>query len=131
MSSYSTTKEKEAFKTPARCSITRHPSLLCEESPECVEQEITNSIFAGVTVSSSHCSIRGAVYSHCITFTSFPRGIHRPLVGAFARKLRASSFPGSAGIQSSGLSSCSCNSNGHYRVQNPRFLSNLLGMHER
>ncbi|TNN85789.1 hypothetical protein EYF80_004036 [Liparis tanakae] len=72
-------------------------------------------------VSSSNCSIRGAAYSHCITFTSFPRGIHRPLVGAFARKLRASSFPGSAGIQSSGLSSCSCNRNGHYRVQKHRF----------
>ena len=49
------------------------------------------------------------LYSHCITFTSFPRGIHSPLVGAWARKLLAASFPGSAGMQSSGLSSCSCN----------------------
>lgn len=49
------------------------------------------------------------LYSHCITFTSFPRGIHSPLVGACARKLLAASFPGSAGMQSSGLSSCSCN----------------------
>lgn len=54
-----------------------------------------------------------SVYSHCITFTSFPRGIHSPLVGAFARKVLASSFPGSAGIQSSGFSSCSCNSISH------------------
>lgn len=52
----------------------------------------------------------GQHYSHCITFTSFPRGIHSPLVGACARKFLASSFPGSAGIQSSGLSSCSWNS---------------------
>lgn len=48
-------------------------------------------------------------YSHCITFTSLPRGIQSPLVGACARNLLASSFPGSAGIQSSGFSSCSCN----------------------
>ena len=46
-------------------------------------------------------------HSHCITFTSFPRGIHSPLVGACARKSLASSFPGSAGMQSSGLSSSS------------------------
>lgn len=64
-----------------------------------------NSMFIPVSANS------GTLYSHCITFTSLPRGIHSPFVGAWARKLLASSFPGSAGIQSSGFSSCSCNTN--------------------
>lgn len=70
-------------------------------------QESQRSIVCSLSESHSNCV--AVLYSHCITFTSFPRGIHSPLVGAWARKLRASSFPGSAGIQSSGFTSFSCN----------------------
>ena len=42
---------------------------------------------------------------HFITLTSFPRGIHNPLVGALAKNSRACSFSGRSGIESSGFSS--------------------------
>lgn len=47
-------------------------------------------------------------HSHCITLTSFPRGIQSPLVGAWARNSLACSLPGTSGIQSSGFVSSSC-----------------------
>lgn len=46
-------------------------------------------------------------HSHCITLTSFPRGIQSPLVGAWARNSLACSLPGTSGIQSSGFVSSS------------------------
>lgn len=46
-------------------------------------------------------------FLHCITLTSFPRGIQSPLVGACARNSRAFSLPGTSGMQSSGLVSSS------------------------
>lgn len=44
---------------------------------------------------------------HCITLTSFPKGIQSPFVGACARNSRALSLPGTSGMQSSGFVSFS------------------------
>jgi len=44
---------------------------------------------------------------HCITLTSFPKGIQSPFVGACARNSRALSLPGTSGMQSSGFVSSS------------------------
>lgn len=44
---------------------------------------------------------------HCMTFTSLPSGMNRPLVGAFLRNSRAAWFSGKSGIASSGRSSAS------------------------
>lgn len=87
-------------------------------SPVFFSQHFKGIFFkTGHTLCSCECEPRqtlaaaGHTYSHCITFTSFPRGIQSPLVGACARNLLASSFPDSSGIQSSGFSSCSCSKN--------------------
>lgn len=44
---------------------------------------------------------------HCMTLTSFPKGIQSPFVGACARNSRALSLPGTSGMQSSGFISFS------------------------
>lgn len=44
---------------------------------------------------------------HCMTLTSFPKGIQSPFVGACARNSRALSLPGTSGMQSSGFVSFS------------------------
>jgi hypothetical protein len=56
-------------------------------------------------------------HSHCITLTSLPRGIHSPLVGAWARNSLACSLPGTSGIQSSGFVSSSCRKITVYKQQ--------------